>query len=93
MTAHAFVTLSITSPDKLAAYRDKAGEALARHGGSVAQASKDLVLLEGGADLPDMAAVLTFPDQASARAWIDDPDLQDVHALRRGSGTSTIILL
>ncbi|MEX3011016.1 DUF1330 domain-containing protein [Hoeflea sp. TYP-13] len=93
MTTHAIVTLTITAPEQLTAYRERAGEALAKHGGAVAQASRELTLLEGGPDLPQLAAVLTFPDQVSARAWIDDPALADVHALRRGSGHSTIILL
>ena len=93
MTSHAIVTLNITAPEQLAAYREKAADALAKYGGSVAQASREPTLLEGGPDLPHLAAVLTFPDQQSARDWIDDPALADIHALRRGSGHSTIILL
>ena len=93
MTTHAIVTLNITSPDKIAAYREKAADALAKHGGQVVQASKDLVLIEGASQLPHMAAVLAFPDQNAALAWKNDPELQDIHALRQGSGESTIILL
>jgi len=93
MTAHALVTLTITSPESLAQYREKAAAALSRHGGAVLQASADLNLLEGGPDLPSMAAVLTFPERHAALAWINDPELAAVHALRRGSGRSTIILL
>ncbi len=93
MTAYAIVTLKITAPEQLAAYRERAGEALAKYCGAVAQASSELTLLEGGPDLPQLAAILTFPEKASAKAWIDDPALADIHALRRGSGHSTIILL
>jgi len=93
MTTHAIVALTITSPESLAAYREKAGEALAKHGGTVVQASKDLFTLEGENELPHMMAVLAFPDQAAAKAWIDDPSLADIHSLRRGSGQSNIVLL
>jgi len=91
--AHAIVTMTITAPDILAQYREKAAAALARHGGSVLQASATLDLLEGGPDLPTMAAVLSFPQRDAALAWINDPELAPVHALRRGSGHSTIVLL
>lgn len=93
MTTHAIVTLTVKSPEKIAAYREKAADALAKHGGQVVQASKDLVLIEGETQLPNMAAVLSFPDQEKALAWRNDPALQDIHALRQGSGESTIILL
>lgn len=91
--AYAIVTMTITSPDSLAQYREKAADALSRHGGSVLQASAALDLLEGGPDLPTMAAVLSFPRREDALAWIEDPELAPVHALRRGSGHSTIVLL
>ncbi|MEO0831246.1 MAG: DUF1330 domain-containing protein, partial [Pseudomonadota bacterium] len=86
MTAYAIVTLKISDPERLAAYRDKAADALARHGGEVLHASKDLIALEGEPALPDMAAVLTFPDRTAAMAWKEDDTLQDIHALRQGSG-------
>lgn len=93
MTTHAIATMKITAPETLAAYREKAAAALARHGGSVLQASASLDLIEGGPDLPDMAALLAFPDRDAALAWINDPELASVHALRRGGGHSSIILL
>ncbi|MEX0368412.1 MAG: DUF1330 domain-containing protein [Ruegeria sp.] len=50
-------------------------------------------MLEGTPVLPDGLAVVRFPDRAAAHAWMNDPNLADVHALRRGSGSSEIILL
>ena len=93
MTSYAFVTLDIRSPEHLAAYRERAGAALARHGGEVLQASREPAILEGDGHLPDMVAVLGFPDRDAALAWISDGDLADIHDLRRGSGESTILLL
>ncbi|SEL55871.1 Uncharacterized conserved protein, DUF1330 family [Roseovarius azorensis] len=90
---YAYVALTIANPESLAAYRARAAEALAAHGGSVVSASRDLVALEGAPTLPDMAAILSFPDRAAAEAWINDPAFADIHALRRGAGQSDIILL
>lgn len=93
MTAHAIVTLNVTKPEKLAIYREKATEALAKHGGSILQASPEPILLEGEAEFPQMVALLAFPDRDSAIAWKNDPDLAEIHALRMDSGKTTIILL
>ncbi len=90
---YAFAKLTVTNPDALAQYRDLAGPALARHGGKVEHASGNTVVLDGNPDLPDVAAILSFPDRASAQAWIEDPDLADIHALRRSAGGSDIVLL
>jgi uncharacterized protein (DUF1330 family) len=90
---NAFVTLTVTDPDRLARYRSAAGDALAKHGGRLVTASPVVTLLEGAGDAPDMAALLEFESREGALAWINDPDLAQVHDDRRGSGASTILLL
>lgn len=90
---YAYAKLTVKNPDALAAYREKAGDALARHGGKVETASAEPTALDGTPDLPDVAALLSFPDRESALGWINDPALSDVHALRRNIGSSDIILL
>ena len=85
--------LRITDPEKIAAYRTKAADALAKHGGEVVHAAPGPKVLEGQPIVPDMMAVLRFPDGDAAQAWMDDPELQDVHALRRGAGTSDILVI
>ncbi|MEE9389477.1 MAG: DUF1330 domain-containing protein [Paracoccaceae bacterium] len=93
MTIHVIATMHVTNPDSLAKYRERAGDALSRHGGSVVQASGALAILEGDGEAPNVAALLTFPDEQAARAWIDDPELAEVHALRRNSGQSEVLML
>ncbi|NVK96119.1 DUF1330 domain-containing protein [Ruegeria pomeroyi] len=83
----------VTDPAALATYREQAGAALARHGGKVEAATPAASALDGTPDIPDVAAVLSFPDAAAARAWIDDPTLADLHALRRSAGKTEILLL
>lgn len=90
---YAYAKITVQNPDALAAYREKAGEALARHGGKVEHASAETMALDGAPEMPDMAAVLSFPDKDAALAWANDPDLKDVHALRHAIGGSDIVLL
>ncbi|MBT8455604.1 MAG: DUF1330 domain-containing protein [Rhodobacteraceae bacterium] len=90
---YAYAKLTVTNPDALAAYRDVAGEALARHGGKVESASAEFTVLDGTPDVPQVAALLSFPDKASATAWANDPELSDIHALRRSAGGSDIVLM
>ncbi|MEM7524622.1 MAG: DUF1330 domain-containing protein [Pseudomonadota bacterium] len=89
---YAYAKLSVTNPDALALYRDKAAAALARHGGKVETATRETTALDGAPDLPDVAALLSFPDRAAALAWINDPEIADVHDLRRSAGASDILL-
>lgn len=93
MPAYAFVTLDVTNPDKLAAYREVAGDALAKHGGKVLQGSMEPVVLEGDIPAPPMAVVLEFETREGATSWHADPDLMATHALRTGSGKTAITLL
>lgn len=90
---YAYAHLTITNPTALAEYREVAGAALAKHGGKVESASKEFTVLDGAPEAPDTAALLSFPDKDAALAWANDPDLQDVHNLRRSAGGSNILLL
>lgn len=90
---YAFAKLTVINPDALAAYREKAGEALARHGGKVEQATQAFEVLDGAPEIPQVAALLSFPDRGAALAWANDPDLVETHALRRSAGGSDILLM
>jgi uncharacterized protein (DUF1330 family) len=93
MTTRVVVMLRITNPESMNRYREKAGAALARHKGEVVQASPDLKVLEDNPVVPDAMAIVRFPDRDAAEAWIGDPGLADVLALRQGAGSSEILLL
>lgn len=90
---YAYAKLTVTDPAALDAYRAVAGEALARHGGKIETATAQMTVLDGTPDVPNVAALLSFPDKASATAWAEDPALSEIHALRRGAGASDIVLL
>lgn len=93
MTAYALVTVTVSNPESFAAYREKAGDALKKYGGAPMQVSKEAEVIEGDAPNPDVAVILTFPDRTAAKAWINDPELADVHALRASAGDSKIVLM
>lgn len=70
-----------------------AAKPFAKHGGTLAGKARPPMLLDGNGPAPDIAVLLSFPDRAAAEAWINDPDYAEVHALRRASGTTSVILL
>lgn len=90
---YAYAKLTVTNSQALAQYRELAGPALAKHGGKVESAAKEFTALDGSPDAPDTAAILSFPDKEAALAWANDPELEDVHTLRRNGGSSDIMLL
>jgi len=90
---YAYAKLTVNNPDALAQYRDVADAALGKHGGKVESAVRDFTVLDGAPDKPGVAALLSFPDRQSAIAWSTDPELADVHALRRSAGASDILLM
>ena len=90
---YAVFKATVTDPESLAAYREEAAAALAKHGGKVVQATPAPTALDGNPHIPSIAAVLSFPDASAARAWISDPELADIHDLRRNAGDTEIMLL
>lgn len=93
MTIYAVVELNLKDKDKMAAYREKAGAALAKHGGAVVSAGPNPEVLEGDTNTPDMMVLVSFPDVEAARAWRADPELAETHALRNAGADSTITIV
>lgn len=90
---YAYVTMNISNQTSLAAYKEKAGDALSKHSGSVVAMARETTVLEGRIEQHDVTAILSFPDKAAALAWRQDPELAQTHALREGSGDTAILLL
>ncbi len=82
----------VKDKDQLAAYRAEAGAALAKHGGSIVQAGPVVETIEGEASTQTVA-ILSFPEVENAHAWINDPELAPVHALRNAGVQSQIVML
>lgn len=93
MSVTLIATMKIKDTDILQSYRQKAGEALAKHGGSLIAAGPLKTVLEGDANIADTAAILSFPDAEAAQSWISDPELAPTHALRNAAGISSIVMI
>ncbi len=93
MTAYAIVTITLEDRDTFARYRSMAGPAMARHSAEPLAVSPEAQVIEGEGPAPDVTVILTFPDRDHAMAWINDPEIAEVHRLRRASGASRIILM
>ena len=93
MTAYALVTITVDSPETFAEYRQLAGPAMAKHKAEPLAVSPEAQIIEGDGPAPDVTVILSFPDREHAQGWINDPEIADIHAKRRASGTSRIILM
>ncbi len=93
MTTYAVVYLNVRDADTFAAYREKAGEALAKHGGRVAAAAPKPIRLEGSLEAPGSMALLAFDTAEGAEAWHADPELATIHDLRRSGAEVSIFVL
>lgn len=90
---YAIAQNTMTNPQAMAAYREKAADALARHGGAVVSAAGDPTRIEGKSEMPRIVAILSFPSKEAALAWHSDPELADAHMLRNAAGESNIMLV
>ncbi|SLN60124.1 hypothetical protein TRL7639_03310 [Falsiruegeria litorea R37] len=90
---YAVFKAKLNNPQALAEYREQAGTALAKHRGKVEHATPVAQALDGAPSVPDVAALLSFPSIQAAQSWINDPELADLHALRRSAGETEILLL
>ncbi len=93
MTAYALVTITVEHPETFAEYRQLAGPAMAKHKATPLAVSPEAQVIEGDDPAPDVTVILTFPDRDHALGWINDPEIAHVHAKRRASGASRIILM
>lgn len=93
MTHYAVVQIVPTDADALAEYRKGALAAVQKHGGDrFAGGPQSKVLEDGGAGSTEVL-IAAFPSQDAALNWMNDPELQDLHALRNKGAKSTIVLL
>ncbi|TYC63632.1 DUF1330 domain-containing protein [Rhodobacterales bacterium] len=93
MTVQVLAFTTVTDKDAPGAYREKASDALSKHCGSLVGADPEPMVLEASGDTLSVVALLAFPSADAAKAWREDPELADVHALRNKGGKSTIVML
>lgn len=85
--------MNITNPEIFGQYKDVASDAMEKHGCAALSIGKDNITLDGDQKAPTIAVILSFPDKASALAWINDPELTHIHDLRRKAGLKSMTLI
>lgn len=93
MTHYVVVQLAPKDQETLQQYYQVGGAAVKKHGGYPIAGGPDKAVLEDNGGGTSAHVLLAFPDAGSATAWIEDPDLAEVHALRRKGAHTTITLL
>jgi uncharacterized protein (DUF1330 family) len=92
MAHYALITLVVKDQEKLAAYLKVGGPAVAKHEGKAIAGGPQSQALQ----IPHgetKGVVLEFPSANHITAWLDDPELADVHALRNQAADTTILSL
>jgi len=84
---------ALKNADKMGDYKKVAAIALTKHGGTVVVPPAKPERLEGKHEADNPILILSFPTSDAARAWRDDPELTDIHALRRAGADMTFLLI
>ncbi|MCF4099575.1 DUF1330 domain-containing protein [Maritalea mediterranea] len=92
MAHYALITLVIKDQEKLAAYLKVGGPAVAKHNGKAIAGGPDAQPLQTPHG-ETKGVVLQFPSAEHVTAWLNDPDLADIHALRNEAADTTILSL
>jgi uncharacterized protein (DUF1330 family) len=88
--AYVIVDMSVTDPERYAAYRELAGPAVEAAGGRYLARGGATEVLEGDR-VPNRIVILEFPDLAAARAWYDSPAYVEARGVREGAATGSFI--
>ena len=92
MATYLIVDLDVHDAATYEEYRRLVPALIARHGGEYLARGGASDALEGDWT-PHRMVLVVFPDHASMRAFVDDPDYVPVRAIRHASATSRVIAL
>jgi len=92
MTAYVIAQLTVTDPAGFEAYRRAAPSVVEAHGGRFLVGGNTVARLEGE---PERARVivLEFPSKASAEAFYNSSDYQQILPLRQNAATGTVVVV
>lgn len=93
MPAYATVQLVLKDMEAFGKYREVAGQALAKHGGKVIAGGPESEVLEDTGAGECVMVLIEFSDAEGARGWINDPELQHVHDMRKAGASTRAMLL
>jgi uncharacterized protein (DUF1330 family) len=64
---------------------------IAKHSGQYIVRGVEPTIIEGDWT-PDRLVIIEFPDRAKAKAFLSDPDIQDLFKVRHATTTSRLVL-
>ncbi len=82
MTLYALNLFDLAENDLYRRYSRSAPEAVARHGGRVVALGRLDEALAGDPEPRHVMILVVWPSREAFRAFLDDPDLTDLHPLR-----------
>jgi uncharacterized protein (DUF1330 family) len=91
VTVYAIAELRFTDRSAYNRYQSRFMEVFVRHRGTVLAADESPEVVEGRSDL-EKVVLLSFPDEASFREWMESSEYQAISNDRR-AGADTVVLL
>jgi uncharacterized protein (DUF1330 family) len=85
MAAIIVSTVRISDPERFKLYAAKIAGLGERYGGEYIVRGAVEHVLEGASPIGERIVVVRFPDEAAARAYVNDPAYQEAKALRMGA--------
>jgi uncharacterized protein (DUF1330 family) len=93
MAAYLVVDTDIHDAEAYDRYKAAARPILERHGGEYIARGGALDVVEDGTWTPTRLVIVKFPDAASARAALEDPDYAPLRVLRQSAAKATIAIV
>ena len=87
-----FQTLKVTDPEAFAAYRQRVGETVARHGGRYLVRDGDVTTLEGNWSFTG-PVMIEFPSEQAARGWYDSDEYRPLKEMRFSALTAAGVIM
>nr|WP_090281394.1 DUF1330 domain-containing protein [Mycolicibacterium komanii]CRL77664.1 hypothetical protein CPGR_04891 [Mycolicibacterium komanii] len=92
MTVYAIAQLRFTDRVAYDRYQARFLDIFTRYSGTLLAADESPQILEGSSDR-DKVVLMSFPDEASFRAWADSPEYQEISKDRHAGADSLVMLV
>ena len=92
MSVYKIVVVNVRDAEAYEDYKRGVAPLIARHGGEYLVRGGDFEVMEGDWT-PTRLVLFRFPDRASVQSFYDDPEYQELKALRHSSADTRIIVV
>jgi len=92
MAAYAIADFTVTDPDLMKAYAEKAGPTVESFGGKAIVVGGAVEVIEGDWK-PNRVVVLEFPSMEKLKGWYDSPEYQEILPMRLKASSGAFIFV